>query len=537
MIRIDAGGWGLSWHPGRRHPAPGRARSAGAAATRDVDAHWYPGVPDARRHRPFRPPALHVVHADGTPSTRLALDDVDRSDAADGSGEHVVLTTVDELFDLTVEHHLRTHPDSGVLEQWVEVINAETAGDPALPTTRSRRSWMVPDDAEYVQFGGAGWADEVALEHRATGDRHHGPRQPRWVQPTCNAARACSVAHRPVRRRRRGCTGPGPRRGDRPQRGLGGNSHVSLDLRPAPNPAPGELRGRAPTPSERRTDSTPGADGAADGGPGWSSAGGDGVTEAFHRWSRAGCCGIRTAAARWWSTTGRRPTSTSTSTASSGSSTGPPSRSRRVPARRRLVRHDPTPRRRHPGPGDWDVDRRKLPGGLGPLTDAGRAGIRFGIWVEPEMVNPLSDPTTTIRSGRPHRPATPGAPPAAVPGPARPEVRDFEVDVVGRTLRSAPGTSYVAGTPTDPSPTPASATLPADRQANVVRPGRRHLGGDGLRRRRPPRRGARVVRAGWWSGGPRVAAVVPTSSGPPTTPTPSPGPHAVGRARTSSPVR
>ena len=60
---------------------------------------------------------------------------------------------------------------------------------------------------------------------------------------------------------------------------------------------------------------------------------------------------------------------------------------RAVPARRRLVRHQPPPRRRHTSLGDWEADPAKLPAGLAPLAAAGR-GLRFGIWVEPEMVNP-----------------------------------------------------------------------------------------------------------------------------------------------------
>ena len=44
------------------------------------------------------------------------------------------------------------------------------------------------------------------------------------------------------------------------------------------------------------------------------------------------------------------------------------------------------------GLGDWVVDRRKFPNGLEELTDeVHRLGMRFGIWVEPEMVNPDSD--------------------------------------------------------------------------------------------------------------------------------------------------
>ena len=42
--------------------------------------------------------------------------------------------------------------------------------------------------------------------------------------------------------------------------------------------------------------------------------------------------------------------------------------------------------------GDWKVDRRKYPGGLGPLIDhVHGCGMRFGLWFEPEMVNPDSD--------------------------------------------------------------------------------------------------------------------------------------------------
>jgi alpha-galactosidase len=44
------------------------------------------------------------------------------------------------------------------------------------------------------------------------------------------------------------------------------------------------------------------------------------------------------------------------------------------------------------GLGDWRVSSEAHPGGLGPLIDAVRRnGMEFGIWVEPEMVNPDSD--------------------------------------------------------------------------------------------------------------------------------------------------
>jgi alpha-galactosidase len=44
------------------------------------------------------------------------------------------------------------------------------------------------------------------------------------------------------------------------------------------------------------------------------------------------------------------------------------------------------------GLGDWYVDETVWPGGLHPLVDhVRRLGMQFGLWVEPEMVNPDSD--------------------------------------------------------------------------------------------------------------------------------------------------
>ncbi|CAN5825387.1 alpha-galactosidase [soil metagenome] len=46
----------------------------------------------------------------------------------------------------------------------------------------------------------------------------------------------------------------------------------------------------------------------------------------------------------------------------------------------------------HSGLGDWQENVKKLPHGIGYLVkEANAAGIKFGIWVEPEMVNPKSE--------------------------------------------------------------------------------------------------------------------------------------------------
>lgn len=44
------------------------------------------------------------------------------------------------------------------------------------------------------------------------------------------------------------------------------------------------------------------------------------------------------------------------------------------------------------GLGDWEVTHSKLPGGIPALVQAAKeAGVKFGIWIEPEMVNPKSE--------------------------------------------------------------------------------------------------------------------------------------------------
>ena len=46
----------------------------------------------------------------------------------------------------------------------------------------------------------------------------------------------------------------------------------------------------------------------------------------------------------------------------------------------------------HAGLGDWEVNKAKLPDGIAFLTKTAKEdGVKFGIWVEPEMVNPKSE--------------------------------------------------------------------------------------------------------------------------------------------------
>jgi hypothetical protein len=78
LIRIDAGGWGLTWaadHNGvLRQVGLG---SSGHEATLDVDAVWYPAAfPAFGSGDPFQPVPLRITHHDGMLTTRLVVAEV-----------------------------------------------------------------------------------------------------------------------------------------------------------------------------------------------------------------------------------------------------------------------------------------------------------------------------------------------------------------------------------------------------------------------------------------------------------------------------
>lgn len=98
------------------------------------------------------------------------------------------------------------------------------------------------------------------------------------------------------------------------------------------------------------------------------------------------------------------------------------------------------------GLGDWQVDPAKLPGGVSAIADyAHSKGLKFGIWIEPEMVNPKSHTAqehpewivkengrevTTIRQ-------------QWLLDMSNPEVQDFVFGVFDSTMQLASGIDYV----------------------------------------------------------------------------------------------
>ena len=91
------------------------------------------------------------------------------------------------------------------------------------------------------------------------------------------------------------------------------------------------------------------------------------------------------------------------------------------------------------GLGDYEVNKKKLPGGLRALSDRINAmGMEFGLWFEPEAVNPDSD----LYRAHPDWALTDHLPPVygrneLLLDLTKPEVRDYIVENVCKTLDSA----------------------------------------------------------------------------------------------------
>ncbi|WP_346856779.1 alpha-galactosidase [uncultured Draconibacterium sp.] len=98
------------------------------------------------------------------------------------------------------------------------------------------------------------------------------------------------------------------------------------------------------------------------------------------------------------------------------------------------------------GLGDWQENKKKLPNGIGYLVEeATKEGVKFGIWIEPEMVNPKSElyenhPEWVIR--QPERPEKYFRN-QLVLDLANPEVQDFVFGIVDKLLDNNPELAFI----------------------------------------------------------------------------------------------
>ena len=98
--------------------------------------------------------------------------------------------------------------------------------------------------------------------------------------------------------------------------------------------------------------------------------------------------------------------------------------------------------------GDWVVDKNKLPEGIeGLLRDAKKHGIKFGIWIEPEMTNSVSElyekhPDWIVKA--PKREAVKGrGGTQLVLDMSNPKVQDFVFSVVDNLMTKYPEIDYI----------------------------------------------------------------------------------------------
>lgn len=470
MIHIDAGGWGATYaadDSGKLHQIGIGPQGHTTEATTAV--FWYPDAyPSWGDSDPFRQAALRVTHHDGTLTTRLRFMATETRSRDDGrDGEHTTITSRDELFEFSVTHHLLTHPASGVIESWMEVTNGEQGPVTLHDYDSIALLLLVGTDATLTQFGGSGWADEWRWNTHGLDPGVLTLGSLGGIQP--HLQRAPFMLLEPASR---GHDGSG-------SEVLGfsiqwmGNTRFDIDVRPAPDPE--ALRSLS-----LRAGANPyGAEYVVDPGTTfttpavawtWSTDGRRGVTRSFHRWTRDNVLReperLRPIVVNNWEATAMA--------FDEARLVGLIGRAGNLGADLFLLddgwfgtthpRNDDTQ-----GLGDWDPDPEKLPNGFEPLVRAAESsGIRFGTWVEPEMVNPHSDlyeahPDWVLRDRRvprEHRQQL-------ALDPLIEDVRDFEVEVFDRVLGNTPGISYLKWDANRPVTDPGSVTLRADRQSNM----------------------------------------------------------------------
>lgn len=122
--------------------------------------------------------------------------------------------------------------------------------------------------------------------------------------------------------------------------------------------------------------------------------------------------------------------------------------------------------------GDWVVDRRKLPLGIEGLTAAAeREGIKFGIWLEPEMTNSVSElyekhPHWVI--GQPNRELRHGrGGTQLVLDLSNPEVQEFIYKLIDDLLTRHPQIAYIKWDANMNINNYGSHHLPAERQSHL----------------------------------------------------------------------
>jgi alpha-galactosidase len=402
-------------------------------------------------------PALAVEHADGNTSTRLLFSKVERRKEAAG-GELVRIALHDEAYPLSVTLCYRTWPEWDVIEQWAEITNGEDK-----PVILSRFASAAPvfdaKDTMLTHWTG-GYNDEMVpvTEQLTQGLKILDTKLTVRTQLNSNPSFVLSFDGAPR---------------EDAGRVLGGSlawtgnyqfafDHTRTHIR--------ALAGINPFAAEYHLD--PGATFVAPAMTwAWSDHGLGQMSRNLHRWAR--------------STVLRDGDQPRAILLNNWEATGMDFDFQRIaglfaPAKaigtELFLLDDGWFGDKHPrvsdnaGLGDWMPNPRRFPNGMAPLAgEANKLGMRFGIWVEPEMVNPSSDlfeahPDWVITQPKRSRILFRNQ---LVLDLTRRAVQDYVWNALDGVM-GIPGVSYVKWDCNSIAPQPGSTNLSAERQSNLA---------------------------------------------------------------------
>ncbi|MCB0976187.1 MAG: alpha-galactosidase [Acidimicrobiales bacterium] len=457
---LDAGTFVLSLAvapDGRLHQV-GLAAPGVTPAELPFPVSLYPLAHPTFGEEPDREPALRITHGDGALGTRLVFRDASSTRAVEGGGVDQVIEMADRVAPTQVSMHYRTWPEHALLEAWVTVTNDGTDKIVVHEAAATALAFAGPDP--HLTHWGGGWAAEwtETVEPVRPGTKtvaSIGGVRPSlsmppivlfapdgWATETEGTVAACTLM-------------------------WGGDSRFDVERSPT-----SQLRlfaGHQHRGADRHLDAgesfeTPHALWA------WSDAGIGRTSRALHSFTRARAVRdgsrVRVTVSNTWEAVGMRiDTPTLAAQVDAAADIG---------AELFLLDDgwfgDRFPRDDDDqGLGDWIVDRAKFPDGLGPTIERTLdAGMRFGLWIEPEMVNPRSElyeqhpdwvVTEPDRERREFRQQL-------LLDLCLPEVQEFVVDTVDRILEANPGISYLKWDANRDVYESWSATLPRDRQSH-----------------------------------------------------------------------
>ena len=414
---------------------------------------------------------LQAIHADG--AVTLRLKETGRHEIAESNGRHIVIDLKDEAYPFLVTRHVQEWNDCAVVETWVEIRHDEKGPVKLLRADSFASALAVTNAPVRVLSLNGGWASEanvreseVALGQTISFASRHGTRDA-WES---NAGFMISFGENVDETHGRilgvalEWTGTSEKRVSRFCRDCGQEEHTSvfagIDMTTGPY-----------TLDPGVTFVTPRAALI------WSETGRGEVSRQFHRWARTHVmphgCELRPVLLNSWEGSYFTFTEVTLTNMMNGVA---------EMGGEMFVLDDGwfgwgEYARDHKnqdtvGLGDWMVNREKLPHGLGWLAnEANSRGLKFGLWVEPEMTNVKSHladahPDWILREA--NRPLALGrGGTQVVLDYTNPAVREGTWQMLDRVFGESASLAYVKWDSNQNIVNPGSAYLAADRQPNL----------------------------------------------------------------------